>query len=386
MKLTELKHTMSAAERWLRRTGGTAALGSAIMAAALFHLTPVMAQARIPSSMISPAEAVALIQAAQPPAAAPLVSRSSAPIAPSAPRAPRPLPEPEALATQEPSPAPTPAPTPLPALVSSPAPLAPVAPLPPLSKTTTQTSTQTNTLINESPSYSIAHGDSPHLIIIKNGSHVHRWIGADGKPFELMNDQAADLTPQQQRDAEAEYNQRLVLSQKELEKVRSQLNSPEFKHQMSQLSNGELARQLAQSQKLLAEQSARFNSPEFKAQLDQLTSGAIQKQLAESEARMSEQLARINSNEWNLQTQKQIAAALAQIPKIDINLDNLKIDEAMRSASATDSVALQKRLANAQARIDLANKRMQEAAQSLARAQKQYDEEQKQLEQSKPIK
>jgi len=377
MKLTELKQAMSLGERWLRRTIGAAALSSALMAAAFFHLTPAMAQARIPSSMTSPAEAFALVQATQPPPPTAPVLRPAYPTPPSEPPTPKPAPAPEAVAAPAPSPAPAPvaAPEPAPAPTPAPAPLAPIAPLPPLSATRT---------VIEGPSLAIAHGKNGHLIL-KDGMHVHRWIGADGQPFELMNAQEADLTPQQQREAEAQYKLELDLARKELLAARAHLDSPEFKAQMDKLTSGAVAREMAQNQKLIAEQLAKINTPEFKAKLSQLSSGDMQKRLAESQARMSEELARINSKEWELQTQKQVAETLAQLPKIDMQLNELKIDQAVRIAVNVNTPEFQKRMAEAQKQIDEAAKRVEDARRSLDKAQKQFEEKQEQLQTNKPI-
>ena len=342
MKLTESKKTLSARETWAHRAAGIAAMTTAIATISIFHLTPVKAQSGdanqvVDTKTFTTTQSVAAPQPPTPPAPAPAPERAPAP--------------------QAATPAPTPAPpAPLPEIPS--APLAPMAPLP-------QDRATHGEIIEDDSSISIAHGKNAH-VMVKDGTHMHRWMGADGIPFEVINSQEADLTPAQQRQYEAEYQQKIAQAQRDIERAKAMIDSKEFKAQLESIKSGAIARQIAEAQKDIAEQTAKLNSPEFKAQMNRFTSGEIQKQIEQARKITDEQLATINSDEYRLRTKKQIDEALKQINSVEMKK---ALADAQLQTSKITSEAIQKSMAEAQKRLDEASKRFAEDAAAQDKAQ-----------------
>ncbi len=340
MKLTESKKTLSARETWARRAAGVAAMTTAIATISMFHLTPVKAQSGdanqvVDTKTFTTTQSVAAPQPPTPPAPAPA-----------------PAPAPQAAI-----PAPTPAP-PAPPPEIPPAPLAPLAPL-------AQDRATHGEIIDDDSSISIAHGKNAH-VMVKDGTHMHRWMGTDGIPFEVINSQEADLTPAQQRQYEAEYQQKIAQAQRDIERAKAMIDSKEFKAQLESIKSGAIARQIAEAQKDIVEQTAKLNSPEFKAQMNRFTSGEIQKQIEQARKITDEQLATINSDEYRLKTKKQIDEALKQINSVEMKK---ALADAQLQTSKITSEAIQKSMAEAQKRLDEASKRFAEDAAAQDKAQ-----------------
>jgi beta-lactamase regulating signal transducer with metallopeptidase domain len=291
IELTEAKAPLTPTQRWTRGATAAAALLLTGAAATLIHLTPVMAQSSQPAQ-----------------------TQSVVPAAPAAPPV-----EPVI---------PVPAPAPSPAAI---APL-PEAPVPPPAPPAPKVDASSDVLLQTEPGevddhghlFAIAHGRNAH-VILHEGGHIHRWTGADGQPWELMNDQAADLTPQQQRDAEAECNRQIEQARDSLAKATAKLNSNEFRQHFAGLTKG----QLKQLEELK-------NMPQLKIDLKEID------------------------------------------PKAMAELKDLKVDPKFNfdfsGLDAVNSPAMEKTLADAEKRVAEATKRLEAATKALEKAQKQLDE------------
>jgi beta-lactamase regulating signal transducer with metallopeptidase domain len=370
MQLTAIKPTLTRSQTLVRRTAGAAILASAIAAAALFHLAPVLAQSVPPTPPIlqtapaqPPAPPVAPDLSQTAPAAPPATTPPPAADVPSAPTLPG-VQTAAPAAPQAPTPAPTPAPPAPPALVSTPG------------------------FVIDDADFNIAHGKNGH-VIVKDGQHVHHWIGQDGQPFEIVNDQAADLTPDQQRAAEAEYRLMIAKAQKEIAAAKAQINSPEFKAQINKITSGEIDRQMAQAQKQLAAAKAQLNSPEFKADMDKITSGEVAKEMERARIELDQQIATLKSDEWSANAKKQIDEAVAQLNNGELEkqladaqhqlqfVSSPEFDKQMKDAEKRlqDAQKLMQKNSSLsheeqQRRLDEANQRLQEATRALAEARK----------------
>jgi beta-lactamase regulating signal transducer with metallopeptidase domain len=388
MQLTAIKPTLTLREALLRRAAGAAILISAIAGASVYHLSPVLAQeapAAIPAPPTAPKPPDASPATVQAPVAP--VAPDFSPSATAAPPAMTPPSVPAALIappmpgiqTAAPPPSPTPAPTPFPDAIPAPIP-APAPPAPPALQATPGFVIDDNDL-------NVAHGQNAHLIV-KDGQYVHRWIGQDGKPFELVNSQAGDLTPAQRRAAEAEYREMTAKAQKELEKVRKQFDSPEFKAQMDKLTSGAINADMAKMQKQIAAMKLqRFDTPEFKAQMDQLTSGAVNEEMAKLQQNIAEmKLQNFDTPEFKVQMDKlKNGLTIESIsPEQQKKLDELmtldanrwtaqtqrQIAEAERQAALANSPEFQQRIRNAERNLQDAQKRLQEAEKQMTEGQK----------------
>ena len=331
MKLTEAKKTMSTRETWLRRTAGIAAMTTAIAAISMFHLSPVKAQDE-PIKKLVDTNTITTTQTVTP-------QQLQAP----APPAPAPAPAP---APQEPAPATSPEARPAP-----PAPLPPLAEPPP---PTPPVQSLHGEIIDDDHSVGIAHGN--HATVTgRPGTHTHHWMGADGLPFTVVDNQAADLTPDQQRNYEADYQRKIAQADKDMDRARKMLDNSDFKSQIESIKSGEIAHQIAEAQKDVAEQTAKLNSPEFKAQIASITNGQIAKQLAE-----------IHSEEFRLQTTKQIDEALVHINSAEFKK---QIADAQRQSMQINSAEIQKQLADARRQLAEANKQLADQAAAMQKLQ-----------------
>lgn len=198
MRLIEEKRTYTTRELWTRRLGGVALAGAVLAIGGTFHLGTVLAQNAVAGQQTTTASA-----------------------------------------TQTPSASPAPRPA---APVSGTAGIGAV----------TGGGTGSGHGQSGSAGWGIAHGKGAH-VMVRNGKYLHRWIGADGESYELQDDRPGQLTPEQERAAEAEYRDRMQQAQQQLDRAGVQLGDA----------------QMAKLQAEMAAREARLNSPEFKAELEQ---------------------------------------------------------------------------------------------------------------------
>ena len=114
-----------------------------------------------------------------------------------------------------------------------------------------------------------APGTHSH-VIVRDGGHLHRWTGANGEPYVVIDDQAADLTPDQKLGAEAEYLNEYPGT------LDQQFSSPEFKALVDEFSGPQFKAQVD-----------KFSSPDFKAQIEQLTNSLSRQTLVNQETASS---------------------------------------------------------------------------------------------------
>jgi len=302
MRLTEMKRVLSVRQMLLRRAGGVAVAGMVLMAGAMVHVAPVVAQQSAP---VPPAPATS----------------SQTPV--------------ETQASVVPSlPAPQPAPAPRPANETPGA--GPLAGAGDSFGSGTSGSDGSGMLQDE-------HG--PH-VIVKDGTHVHHWTGEDGERYEVHDAQAAPYTKQQERAAEAEFADRVRREQEELDHAIMKLNGGMDGVQIDERSTAELAKATAQfNSPTLKAQMAKLNSPQFKAQLDALQS----------------QIARIDSKSFQDQldslTSAQVGAKLAEAERQAIRVDTPEMEQKLVDA--------ERRLDEASARLEAPTKALAEAQKRL---------------------
>ena len=339
MKLTEMKREWTGREMWLRRGAGSLALCGALVAAGSFHLSPVMAQQAVepvPTAAPVPAPVTAS------PVAPPVAEAVPAPVAPAevAPTAPvQPVPLAGSL-------------MPVPAVPALPAaePLAPLAPSAPPAQ-------MAPAMTDPVPPLPALRGN----VEVGEGRYEHRWVGANGRTFEVWNDQQADLSAEARKKIEADVrremenaSREMARAQKEVAEAHARVNSPEFKAQMEQMKKDvEGARiDMAKAQKQMAEQMAKVNSADLKAQMDRMNSPEFKAQME-----------KFNSPEYREQMKK-LAEMSASKEMARLNSPEFKrqIDDAMRQASSVD---VQKRIAEAQKQVAEAMKQLEEAQKPL---------------------
>ena len=289
IRLTAPVRPITSAQLWARRAIGTGVFAASLTAVGAIHVKPVLAQNSASAAPI------------------PLSSSADSPTQTATPRPPEPA-SPPVVEPQAPAPAAVP-------IVRTPQP-------------------------DREGGNAIAHGRDAHILVPdgRHDQHVHRWIGADGQPFEMADTNPADLTPEQQREAEADWRQQLKAAQKELADLRFKLDSPEykaemqfkfdspeFKAEMNRLSSLEFLKAAEQSQKAIVEMQRKLNSPRFKTEMNRLSSPEMEKQLA-------------------------LAA---------------------QQAALISSPDFEKRLTDAEARMDAATKRLEEASKALQEAQRE---------------
>jgi beta-lactamase regulating signal transducer with metallopeptidase domain len=385
MRLMETKTAMSVRTKVARAAGGATMMIAATTMAAMFHVSPMMAEQNTAGAPQSTSEAsgVASLEVARdvqsvavtplaplapiaPVAPTPPVAlvrlASLSPLAPMSPVAPvaplSPLPP---LAPVAPAPAPQSAPSPVPAPVApSPAPqavpspaLAPVAPTPPSAAPV--------------PPAPEVNGRA----MGRKGVYVRSGKDTDGSSFSIVNGEQRELTPEEKSQvdkavAEAkakfdspEFKRQIEDARKQALAANSFINSPAFKKQMedaqrqaaeatTKLNSPEFKRQMEDVQRQVAEATAKLNSPEFKKQIEdarrqateataKLNSAEIKRQMEDVRKQVEEATAKINSPEFREQMEearRQVAEATAKINSGEIQR---QIDEAMRKLNEAKS-------------------------------------------------
>jgi beta-lactamase regulating signal transducer with metallopeptidase domain len=138
------------------------------------------------------------------------------------------------------------------------------------------------------------------IITSRHASHRHTWTAADGQSMTVVNDDPAELTPEEQRRLEAtvrDAEAKAAQAEAKAADVEARVNSPEFKAK------------IAAAEARGAEAEARVNSPEFKARIAQAEARAADAQrmidspefkarIAAAQARATEAEKRINSPEF----------------------------------------------------------------------------------------
>ena len=173
------------------------------------------------------------------------------------------------------------------------------------------------------------------IINADDGGYHHSFTAADGREFDVTNNDSKDLTPEEQRHLEEtvakaearaaeavkrvnspEFQAKIAAAVKAGADAEARVNSPEFKARIAaaqahaadvekMVNSPEFKAKIAAAAKAGAEAEARVNSPEFKARM-----AAVQVHVAEVEkmvnspefkariARAAEQAARVNSPEF----------------------------------------------------------------------------------------
>jgi beta-lactamase regulating signal transducer with metallopeptidase domain len=335
MKLTEVKRVLTVREMLVRRAGGVAVAGLVLVAGAMVHVAPVVAQESAP-----PPPAVPLtLQAPLAPAAAPAVTGVAVPDA--------------ALDPKRSHPGSAPIPAPAPAAEA----FAPGSSFADRSSFGAGAS-GSGTAFENFPGGLFQDEHGQH-VTVKDGDHVHRWVGADGQRYEVRDGQAAPYTRAQERAAEAEYERKLAEADAAIARVTRKLNSPEFKAQIDKISSKASMEAMATAEAELARASAQFDSPEFKAQMAHLNSPEFKAQLDAQMKSLNAQMAQFDSKALRDATGPLISA------EVEANLAR-----AERQAALADSPEMQQKLADAAKRLDEASARLEAATKALAEAQK----------------
>ncbi len=341
MRLTRRKETAGMREQWMRRMTGVAAAGLTLAGVAIVHVSPVRGQKVAGSAAVSAApetSAMAALPAPAPPAPPmPGVSLRGAGSAVTSPR--RVLPDREEVPR---SPAVARVPV-VEALIdgvqSAAVPQAPSAPAAPPVPPAPRSGPGTDIDVFTDNHGSIAHGFGAHSIV-GGGQYVHRWMGADGKPFEMTSDQPGELTEEQQKAAEADFARRM-------EKLNAQvayLRSPEYHEQLRKLASESGREAMRKAQQQMRQQLRTVDTPEWKVEMEQANRLAIEAQMQQ------------------LDTQR----AVLQNKDLGIGLDGVQ---------RGDTAELEARVAAAERRLDEASKRLDEARKSLEAAQQRIEKD-----------
>jgi hypothetical protein len=336
MKLTEVKRVLTVREMLVRRAGGVAVAGLVLAAGAMVHVAPVVAQESAPPPPAAPSALPA-------PAAAPAVTGVAVPDA---------APDPK-LSHSASAPRPAPAPAPAPAAEA----FGPGSSVADGSSFGVGTN-GSGTAFENFPGGLFQDEHGQH-VMVKDGDHVHRWLGADGQRYEVRDGQAAPYTKAQERAAEAEYKRKLAEADAAIARVTRKLNSPEFKAQIDKISSKASMEAIAKAEAELARASAQFDSPEFKAQMAHLNSPEFKAQLDAQMKSLNAQMAQFDSKALRDATGPLISA------EVEANLAR-----AERQAALADSPEMQQKLADAAKRLDEASARLEAATKALAEAQK----------------
>jgi beta-lactamase regulating signal transducer with metallopeptidase domain len=214
-------------------------------------------------------------------------------------------------------------------------------------------------------------------VIVNDGTHIHRWVGANGERYEVRDAQAAPYTKQQQRAAEAEFDDRLRKAKEQLDRADIQLNgwkdgvqiderttaamakaAAELAQATAQFNSPELKKQMANAAAELAAAKAQFNSPAFKQQMAELNSPRFKAQMDELQA----QIAQIDT--------KAFRDATGQLVSAEVEKNLARAEE---QAARVDTPAMEQKLADAAKRLDAASARLEAATKALAEAQKRLE-------------
>lgn len=145
--------------------------------------------------------------------------------------------------------------------------------------------------------------DSHAKFIVGKGDYVHRWKGANGEPFTVINDDVKEPSEEEKRDLEQEAED----SKKSAEEATRWVNGPEFQKQMAEIQKT-VDSTAMKAQIEAAERIA--NDPAMKLHMEEL-----QKQLSHLDA--MPELQKFNDPEW----QKQFAELQKNQPKFDFKFD-----------------------------------------------------------------
>jgi beta-lactamase regulating signal transducer with metallopeptidase domain len=170
----------------------------------------------------------------------------------------------------------------------------------------------------------IAHGDHARVEMGRETYNVHRWKGADGKPFVILNHEKAEPTVEEQRRFEQEFKDRMGdvdgvvveelkldelgelqgLAEAQRQMAEAKLESVEVQRQLTEVNSPEFKKQMAEQMAELKQQmgALKLDKRDLKVQLDKLDSGEIQKQMAELDKQMA--LSKLDSAEVQKQMDK----------------------------------------------------------------------------------
>ena len=204
--------------------------------------------------------------------------------------------------------------------------------------------------------FAVARGRNAH-VQVSNGRYLHRWVGADGKPYESADDHPGELTAEQKRTLEAEFARRMA----QLNAQVAFWKSTAYKEQLRQQAS--LGADLATSEAELAAATAQFNSPEFKLQMQKLNSPEFKARMQAQMKALQAQMAQIDSKAFQEQMGHLNSPEFAA-----------KIAEAERQAALGNTPEMQGKLEDAAKRMDEAAARLESATKALAEAQKRLQE------------
>lgn len=351
MRLTEVKRVLTMREMLVRRVGGVAVASLALVAGAMVHVSPVIAQESAAAPVAPSASPAPLI-----PVAPQAEAGVAVPVAPPTPEAPHPMPARAPQAGAAPAARPVHAPAEEQAAGAG----------------LSGTAVDSDSFVDDH--FAVARGPNAH-VPVPDGRHLHRWVGADGEPYESADENPGELTAEQKRALEAEFARRMAMvdaqvafwkspayrdqlrqqarqeaslaaAQAELAAAGLTINSPEFKKQM-----GDAAAELAAAK-------AQFNSPAFKKQMAELNSPQFKAQMDALQA----QLAQLDSKAFRDATGQLISA------EVEKNLAGAEEQVARLAAPAVEQ-----KLNDAAKRLDEASARLEAATKALAEAQKRLE-------------
>jgi hypothetical protein len=370
MRLMETKTATSVRAKVARAAGGATMMIAATTMAAMFHVSPMVAEQNVAvvaqsgraASGVSSPEVARDVQA--------VVVTPTAAVAPVAPvpapavMAPAVAPVPD-VAPVAPAPAPQSAPAPAP-------PHAPVAPPPaPQSVPTPAVApAATPPAAAPTPPAHAAPGISGHATGRK-GVNVRSGRDSDGSSFAIVNGEQRELTPEEKSQMDAaiaeakakidspEFKKRMAEAQRQIAETTAKINSPEFRKQIEDarkqalaaqnfINSPEFKKQMEDAQRQVVEATAKLNSPEFTKQVEdarrqaieattKLNSAEFKKQMEDVRKQVEEATARINSPEFKEQMEeasRQVAEATAKINSGEIQR---QIDETMRKFNEAKS-------------------------------------------------
>lgn len=333
MKLTEAKRVLTMPQLWVRRVGGVAVAGMVLAVGSMLHVVPVVAQQSwLPTPAPQPIVVTETVATAPPAAISP---KAAARVVP-----------------QEPS---TPAVHPVPRIAAGPT--SPTSAEPQAAGAGSSigdgpSGTAVGTDVFEDDGFTVARGRNAHVQVSK-GRSLHRWVGADGEPYESADQNPGDLTAEQRQAIEAEFTRRMA----KLDAQVAFLKSPAYKQRLRQLASQ--SANLAAVEAELAQATASFNSPEFQQQMAQFNTPEFKARMDALQARIAK-VPQLDGKTLRDQTGELLSAAL-----------EAKLAEAERQAALVDTPQMQNRLNDAAMRLDEASARLEAATKALAEAQKQ---------------
>jgi beta-lactamase regulating signal transducer with metallopeptidase domain len=306
MRLMETESVVGVRTKLIRVASGAVAMAATIAVAAMFHVTPTMAQERMQAPVPEIGQS-----------AVPEVGQSAAPqVVPDA--APQVVPDaaPQVVPDAAPQVVPDAAPQVVPDAAAQAAP---------------------NAAASDSAERKVTACGKEADVVAGKGKYVYRWEGSEDEPVTIVNGRVRKLTPEERR----QIRQQMEKASKEIAAATAKINSPEFKKQIEEaaaasakVNSAEFKRQIAEAQLEAQKANEMVHSQAFQEQMAEVQRNLKAMEMPRIQEEIARATAEVNSPEFkqqmadmqkeiNVEVQQRVAEAMKQMKEAQEGLKEI---------------------------------------------------------------